>query len=164
LAALAAANTAGVSTTAVAGWPETIWAMLGAAAVVLLGLLPGNAAPCGSRARARRLSLLVRHDAAVGNRAAGRLFDWLAVEAVIHARGSPQWLFLLVYGVGTLVTVFMSNDARGRPITPQTARPADRECESVVDCHGDTADVRASGLSPQQYRANASLPDRQVCS
>jgi len=92
------------------------------------------------------------------------LFDWLAVEAVIHARGSPQWLFLLVYGVGTLVTVFMSNDARGRPITPQTARPADRECESVVDCHGDTADVRASGLSPQQYRANASLPDRQVCS
>ena len=119
---------------------------------------------CRSRARARRLSLLVRHDAAVGNRAAGRLFDWLAVEAVIHARGSPQWLFLLVYGVGTLVTVFMSNDARGRPITPQTARPADRECESVVDCHGDTADVRASGLSPQQYRANASLPDRQVCS
>jgi arsenical pump membrane protein len=29
----------------------------------------------------------------------------------MHARGLPRRLFLLVYGVGTLVTVFMSNDA-----------------------------------------------------
>jgi arsenical pump membrane protein len=46
------------------------------------------------------------------------LFDWLAIEALKHARGSPRQLFLLVYGVGTLVTIFMSNDATAVVLTP----------------------------------------------
>ncbi len=45
-------------------------------------------------------------------------FDWLAALAVEHARGSPQRLFLLVYGVGTLVTAFLSNDATAIVLTP----------------------------------------------
>ncbi len=45
-------------------------------------------------------------------------FDWLAALAVGHARGSPQRLFLLVYGVGTLVTAFLSNDATAIVLTP----------------------------------------------
>src|SRR2546429_1931027 len=39
------------------------------------------------------------------------LFDWLATQAVSHARGSAKRLFLIVYVGGTLVTVFLSNDA-----------------------------------------------------
>src|SRR5258708_35761616 len=46
------------------------------------------------------------------------LFDWLAALAVEHARGSPQRLFALVYAVGTIVTVFLSNDATAVVLTP----------------------------------------------
>jgi len=46
------------------------------------------------------------------------LFDYLAAFAVEHARGSPQRLFLLVYAVGILVTVFLSNDATAIVLTP----------------------------------------------
>jgi arsenical pump membrane protein len=46
------------------------------------------------------------------------LFDSIAALAVRHARGSPNRLFALVYGVGVLVTVFMSNDATAVVLTP----------------------------------------------
>jgi arsenical pump membrane protein len=46
------------------------------------------------------------------------LFDYLAAYAVAHARGSPQRLFLLIYGVGILVTVLLSNDATAIVLTP----------------------------------------------
>jgi arsenical pump membrane protein len=46
------------------------------------------------------------------------VFDWVASVAVRHARGSCTRLFALVYGVGTLVTIFMSNDATAVVLTP----------------------------------------------
>lgn len=46
------------------------------------------------------------------------LFDWLAMYAVQHARGSGQRLFDLVFLVGVLVTVFLSNDATAVVLTP----------------------------------------------
>src|SRR3974390_1527550 len=46
------------------------------------------------------------------------LFDWLAALAVEHAHGSPQRLFALVYAVGTVVTVLLSNDATAVVLTP----------------------------------------------
>jgi arsenical pump membrane protein len=46
------------------------------------------------------------------------LFDWLAREAVRYARGSAKRLFLIIYLVGTLVTVFLSNDATAVVMTP----------------------------------------------
>jgi arsenical pump membrane protein len=46
------------------------------------------------------------------------VFDWLSSVAVRSARGSCSRLFALVYGVGTLVTVFMSNDATAVVLTP----------------------------------------------
>jgi hypothetical protein len=46
------------------------------------------------------------------------VFDWFAALAVEHARGSPQRLFALVYAVGTVVTVFLSNDATAVVLTP----------------------------------------------
>jgi len=46
------------------------------------------------------------------------LFDYLATFAVEHARGSPQRLFLPVYALGILATVFLSNDATAIVLTP----------------------------------------------
>jgi|SRR5580692_4278455 arsenical pump membrane protein len=46
------------------------------------------------------------------------VFDWLSSVAVRRADGSCALLFALVYGVGTLVTIFMSNDATAVVLTP----------------------------------------------
>ncbi|MBS1806315.1 MAG: arsenic transporter [Acidobacteria bacterium] len=46
------------------------------------------------------------------------VFDWLANIAVTHANGSSRRLFALIYLVGTLVTIFMSNDATAVVLTP----------------------------------------------
>jgi arsenical pump membrane protein len=45
-------------------------------------------------------------------------FDWIATEAVHLARGSRTRLFAIVYAAGTLVTVFLSNDATAVVLTP----------------------------------------------
>jgi arsenical pump membrane protein len=52
-------------------------------------------------------------------RHAGR-FDWLAVIATIWARGSAGRLFLLIYGVGTIATAFLSNEQPGDQRTSPT--------------------------------------------
>ena len=85
--------------------PEAIWAMAGAAALVLAGLLPLGDALIG-------MMLIAEPAQREG------LFDYLAALAVEHARGSPHRLFLLVYGVGILVTVLLSNDATAIVLTP----------------------------------------------
>jgi arsenical pump membrane protein len=46
------------------------------------------------------------------------VFDWLSSVAVRSAKGSYSRLFLLVYAVGTVVTIFMSNDATAVVLTP----------------------------------------------
>ena len=46
------------------------------------------------------------------------LFDHLAAVCVLRARGSAPRLFALVYGIGTIVTIFMSNDATAVVLTP----------------------------------------------
>src|SRR5580700_2296441 len=46
------------------------------------------------------------------------VFDWLSSVAVRRADGSCALLFALVYGVGMLVTIFMSNDATAVVLTP----------------------------------------------
>ncbi len=46
------------------------------------------------------------------------LFNWLATQAVMHARGSAKRLFLTIYVVGALVTVLLSNDATAVVMTP----------------------------------------------
>src|ERR1700733_5584017 len=46
------------------------------------------------------------------------VFDWLATVAIQKAKGSRTRLFALIYGVGTIVTIFMSNDATAVVLTP----------------------------------------------
>jgi arsenical pump membrane protein len=52
------------------------------------------------------------------------LFDWLAAWAAVHAKGSATRLFSLVFAVGTVVTVFLSNDATAVVLTPAVAAVA----------------------------------------
>jgi arsenical pump membrane protein len=100
------------------GLPEAIWAVLGAAALVVLTLLPWDSALSailkGADVYFFLTGMMVLADLA---RREG-LFDWLAVHAVQAARGSPARLFGLVYLVGILVTTFLSNDATAVVLTP----------------------------------------------
>jgi arsenical pump membrane protein len=45
-------------------------------------------------------------------------FDWVASFAVNRANRSPKRLFLLIFGVGVVVTAFLSNDATAVVLTP----------------------------------------------
>lgn len=47
-----------------------------------------------------------------------KLFDWLAAQAVLFSKSSSKKLFLLVYVVGIITTVFLSNDATAVVFTP----------------------------------------------
>ena len=130
---IAALATAGVI---VRPWrlPEAIWAVAGAVALMVFGLLSRSDALAGVLKGTdvylflggmMLLAELARQEG---------LFDWLAAFAVAHARGSPQRLFLLVYGVGTVVTVLLSNDATAVVLTPAVY-----------------AATRAAGASPLPY-------------
>ncbi len=46
------------------------------------------------------------------------VFDWLATVAIQNAKASRIRLFVLIYAVGTAVTIFMSNDATAVVLTP----------------------------------------------
>ncbi|WP_342165180.1 arsenic transporter [Methylobacterium sp. SD21] len=99
-------------------WPEAIWAVLGAALLVVLGLLPWQVAIDGiAKGTDVYLFLIGMMLLAEIARKEG-LFDWLASHAVRAAKGSATRLFLLVYIVGTVVTVFLSNDACAVVLTP----------------------------------------------
>jgi arsenical pump membrane protein len=101
--------------------PEALWAAAGAAALVCLGLMPVAAALRGiGRGLDVYLFLTGMMLLAEVARDTG-LFDWLASLAAAHARGSPTRLFRLVYAVGIVVTVFLSNDATAVVLTPAVA-------------------------------------------
>jgi len=46
------------------------------------------------------------------------VFDWLSAIAIRNSRGSCTRLFVLVYAIGTIVTVLLSNDATAVVLTP----------------------------------------------
>jgi arsenical pump membrane protein len=98
--------------------PEVYW--IGGGVLLLLGLrlVPLNLA---ARAAAKALDvclfligMMLLSELAREN----GVFDWLSSVAVRGARGSCSRLFALVYGVGTVVTVLMSNDATAVVLTP----------------------------------------------
>jgi arsenical pump membrane protein len=104
--------------------PEAVWALGGAVALVCFGLLPVSAALDGVGrgvdvylflAGMMLLAELARQEG---------LFDWLAARAASMARGSATRLFGLVYIVGIVVTVFLSNDATAVVLTPAVAAVA----------------------------------------
>lgn len=115
--AIAAATTAGVI---FRPWklPEAVWAVSGALLLPLLGLLPwrvvGSAVAKGTDVYLFLVGMMLLAELA---RREG-LFDYAAGVAVRHARGSAHRLFALVYAIGVLVTVLLSNDATAVVLTP----------------------------------------------
>jgi arsenical pump membrane protein len=98
--------------------PEAMWAVAGAVALVLLQLLPWSDAVNGMR-RGVDVYLFLLGMMLIAELARREgLFDYLAAYAVEHARGSSHRLFLLIYAVGILVTVLLSNDATAIVLTP----------------------------------------------
>ncbi|AFL87971.1 Na+/H+ antiporter NhaD-like permease [Terriglobus roseus DSM 18391] len=100
------------------GIPEVWWISGGALLLVVLRLVPlklaGKAVAEGSDVYLFLIGMMLLSELA---REQG-VFDWVASVAVRGAKGSCSRLFLLVYGVGTLVTIFMSNDATAVVLTP----------------------------------------------
>ncbi|WP_420132855.1 SLC13 family permease, partial [Rhodopseudomonas sp.] len=98
--------------------PEFIWAAAGAILLVVLQLLPWQdalaAAGKGLDVYFFLIGMMLLAEVA---RQEG-LFDWLAVQAVRQSRHSASRLFTIVYAVGTLVTIFLSNDATAVVLTP----------------------------------------------
>ncbi|MGA8316337.1 MAG: arsenic transporter [Bradyrhizobium sp.] len=98
--------------------PEYVWAVLGAVVLIAFGLLPWrNAVAAAAKGMDVYLFLIGMMLLAEVARQEG-LFDWLAALAIRHARGSARRLFLIIYVVGTIVTVFLSNDATAVVLTP----------------------------------------------
>ena len=100
------------------GIAEVYWVGGGALLLVALRLVPlklaGKAVAEGSDVYLFLIGMMVLSELA---REHG-VFDWLSSVAVRGANGSCARLFTLVYGIGTLVTIFMSNDATAVVLTP----------------------------------------------
>ncbi|HVN29590.1 MAG TPA: arsenic transporter [Candidatus Binataceae bacterium] len=120
IGAIAIAACAGVVVRPFA-WPEYIWAVVAALLLVVLRLLPLGDALIGIAKGTdvylfltgmMLLAELARHEG---------LFDWLAAQAARHADGSATRLFTLIFLVGTVVTIFLSNDATAVVLTPAVA-------------------------------------------
>ncbi len=98
--------------------PEAIWAVTGAIMMVVCGLLPWSDA-LKAVGKGTDVYLFLTGMMLLAELARNEgLFDFLAGQAARLARGSAMKLFTLVYGVGTVVTIFMSNDATAVVLTP----------------------------------------------
>ena len=100
------------------GIAEVYWIGGGALLLVLLRLVPlklaGKAVAEGSDVYLFLIGMMLLSELA---REHG-VFDWLSSAAIRSANGSCTRLFTLVYGIGMLVTIFMSNDATAVVLTP----------------------------------------------
>jgi arsenical pump membrane protein len=100
------------------GIPEVYWVGGGALLLILLRLIPlklaGKAIAEGSDVYLFLIGMMLLSELA---REYG-VFDWVSAAAVRNSHGSCKRLFALIYGVGTLVTIFMSNDATAVVLTP----------------------------------------------
>ncbi len=100
------------------GIPEVYWIGSGALLLILLRLVPlklaGKAGAEGSDVYLFLIGMMLLSELA---REHG-VFDWLSAGAVRGSNGSCTRLFTLIYGIGTLVTIFMSNDATAVVLTP----------------------------------------------
>jgi arsenical pump membrane protein len=98
--------------------PEVWWVGSGAFLLVALRLIPlhlaGKAVMEGADVYLFLIGMMLLSE--LGS--AYGVFDWVAAKSARGAKGECARLFLLTYGVGTLTTIFMSNDATAVVLTP----------------------------------------------
>lgn len=98
--------------------PEVYWVGAGATLLVVLRLIPlrlaGKAIAEGSDVYLFLIGMMLLSALARDN----GVFDWVASRSIQAAKGSCVKLFALIYCVGTLVTICMSNDATAVVLTP----------------------------------------------
>ena len=98
--------------------PEVYWISGGALLLILFRLVPlplaGRAIAEGTDVYLFLIGMMLLSELAREN----GVFDWLSSAAIHGANGSRVRLFTLVYAIGTLVTIFMSNDATAVVLTP----------------------------------------------
>ncbi len=100
------------------GWPEAVWAVAGALLLVIFSLLPWQRA-LRAVAQGADVYLFLAGMMLLAELARTEgLFDWLAALATRAAHGSAARLFVLIYLVGTIVTILLSNDATAVVLTP----------------------------------------------
>ena len=98
--------------------PEYVWATLGACVLVVARWVSLRQA-LGSVREGENVYLFLSGMMLLAEVARLHgVFDWLAAQAMQHARGSRLRLFALVYGVGVLVTALLSNDTTAVVLTP----------------------------------------------
>ena len=116
------------------GISEVWWIAGGALLLIMLGLVPlalaGHAVAKGSDVYLFLIGMMLLSELA---REKG-VFDWVASVAVRGADGSCSRLFLLVYAAGTLVTIFMSNDATAVVLTPAILAAVRKAKVSPLPC------------------------------
>jgi arsenical pump membrane protein len=97
---------------------EVYWVGSGAALLLLLRLIPlrlaGKAIAEGTDVYLFLIGMMMLSALAEEH----GVFHWLAAAAVHRANGSRLRLFTLVYAIGTVVTIFLSNDATAVVLTP----------------------------------------------
>jgi arsenical pump membrane protein len=98
--------------------PEYVWAVAGAVLLVLFHLLPFRVAWSAVRSGTDVYLFLTGMMLLAELARNHGVFDWLAAEAMGHAKGSQKRLFVLVYGIGIVVTALLSNDATAVLLTP----------------------------------------------
>ena len=100
------------------GIAEVWWVGAGAMLLVVLRLIPARVAAHavgeGTDVYLFLIGMMMLSELAKEN----GVFDWVARLSVKSARGSGTRLFAWIYGVGTLVTITMSNDATAVVLTP----------------------------------------------
>lgn len=98
--------------------PEAVWAVLGASILACFALISpsevGAAILKGTDVYLFLIGMMLLAEVA---RREG-LFEWLAVYAVRLSKGSAGRMFTLIYVVGVVVTVLLSNDATAVVLTP----------------------------------------------
>ncbi len=100
---------------------EAWWAVAGALLLVITGLLDPADAWTGIASGTDVYLFLMGMMLLAEIAREEKLFDWLAAHATRSAKGSPHKLFMLIYGVGIIVTTFLSNDATAVVLTPAVA-------------------------------------------
>lgn len=98
--------------------PEAVWAVLGALILVASSLVPWRDA-LSAAGSGIDVYLFLAGMMLLAELARQRsVFHWLAARAVTRAHGSAYRLFGLVFGVATLITALLSNDATAVVLTP----------------------------------------------